>query len=166
MKRLPIAIVLTAGLIFSSCSKKSPEFVNSIPDDAIGVVSLHPMRLHTKSRINSLESIKERVKDEIWEQIIDNPLSTGLMLDEYTYIFMKMEENAPIIGVVSGMKDVEKFIATLKKIKDDIMDTAKEMEGYKYIQADEEGVIAWNEKQMVVLTSPDNDEFEDCTKSL
>jgi phosphoribosylanthranilate isomerase len=161
MKRLPIAIVLTAGLIFSSCSKKSPEFVNSIPDDAIGVVSLHPMQLHTKSQINSIESIKERVKDEIWEQIIDNPLSTGLMLDEYTYIFVKMEENAPIIGVVSGMKDVEKFIATLKKIKDGIMDTAKEMEGYKYIQADEEGVIAWNEKQMIVLTSPDNDEFEE-----
>ena len=74
---------------------------------------------------------------------------------------MKMEENAPVIGIISGMKDVEKFIATLTKVKDDIMDMAKEMEGYTYIQAEEEGIIAWNEKQMVVLTSPDNKEFEE-----
>ncbi len=161
MKRLPIVIVLTAGLIFSSCSKKSPEFVNSIPDDAIGVVSLHPMQLHTKSQINSFEAIKEKVKDEIWGQIIENPLSTGLMMDEYTYVFVKMEDEAPIIGVVSGMKDVEKFETTLEKIKDDIMDESKEMEGYTYIQPDKEGIIAWNDKQMIVLVSPDNDEFEE-----
>ena len=161
MKRLSIVIALAAGLILSSCSKKSPNFVNSIPDDAIGVVSLHPMQLHTKSQINSLEAIKERVKDEIWIQLLEDPLSTGLMLDEYTYVFAKMEENEPIIGVVSGMKDVEKFVSTLSKIKDHISEEFKEMEGYTYVQPDEEGVIAWNKEQMILLASPDNDEFEE-----
>ena len=71
MKRLPIFLVLAAGIILSSCSKKSPEFVNSIPDDAIAVASLHPMQLHTKSQINTFEAIKEKVKDEIWSQIIE-----------------------------------------------------------------------------------------------
>ncbi len=159
MRRLPILLVLAAGIIVSSCSKKSPEFVNSIPDDVIAVVSLHPMQLHTKSQINSFESIKERVKDEIWGQIIENPMSSGLMLNEYSYVFFKMEEDAPVIGVVAGMKDVEKFKTTLGKINENISDEFKEMEGYTYILPDEEGVIAWNEKQMVVLTSPHNDQF-------
>lgn len=161
MKKFPIAIVLTAGLILTSCGKKTPEFVNSIPDDAIGVVSIHPMQLHTKSKINTFEAIKEKVKDEVWSQIIEDPLSTGLMMDEYIYVFVKMEEHAPIIGVVAGMKDVEKFEATLAKIKDDIADEYKEAEGYTYIQPDKEAVLGWNDDQLIVLTSPDNDQFEE-----
>ena len=160
MKRYPIFIVLTVGLILTSCSKKSPEFVHSIPDDAIAVASLHPMQIHKKGRLNTLDALKERVKDEIWGQILEDPLSTGLMMDEYTYIFLKMEDKGPIIGVVSGMKDVAKFESTLDKIKEDIRTTFIEMDGYTYIQPDNEGVIAWNEKQMIVLASPDSEEFE------
>ncbi len=160
MKRLPIVISLAAGLILSSCSKKSPEYVNSIPDDAIAVASLHPMQIHKKGQLNTLEALKERVKDEIWGQILEDPLSTGLMMDEYTYIFLTMEDEGPIIGVVSGMKDVEKFESTLNKIKEDIRTTFIEMGGYTYIQPDNEGVIAWNEEQMIVLASPDSEEFE------
>ena len=161
MKRLPLLLVLAAGIILTSCSKKSPEFVNSIPDDAIAVVSLHPMQLHTKSQINTFEAIKEKVKDEIWGQIIDNPLSTGLLLNEYAYVFLRMEEEAPIIGVVSGIKDVGKFKSTLAKIDENISESFKEMEGYTYMQPDEEGVVAWNEEQMIVLVSPNNEEFEE-----
>ncbi len=161
MKRLPIFFVLATGIILSSCSKKSPEFVNSIPDDAIAVASLHPMKLHTKSQINTFEAIKEKVKDEIWSQIIENPLSTGLMLNEYAYVFLRMEEEAPVIGVVSGIKDVEKFKSTLSKIDENISEEFKEMDGYTYILRDDEGVVAWNEKQMIVLVSPGNEEFEE-----
>jgi len=146
--------------MLASCSKKSPEFVNSIPDDAIAVASLNPMQIHKKGQLNSLEGLKEKVKDEIWGQILENPLSTGLRMDEYLYIFLKMEEEGPIIGVVSGMKDVEKFESTVNKIKDDIDSMFTEMEGYTYIQPGQEGVIAWNEKQMILLASPDSEEFE------
>ena len=129
MKRLNIIFVITAGMILSSCSKKSPEFVNSIPDDVIAVVSLHPMQLHTKSKINTFEAIKEKVKDELWSQVLENPLSTGLMLDEYAYLFLRMEETAPVIGVVSGIKDVEKFKSTLSKMDENISEKFMEMEG-------------------------------------
>lgn len=161
MKRIPLLLVLAAGIILTSCSKKSPEFVNSIPDDAIAVVSLHPMQLHTKSQINTFEAIKEKVKDEIWGQILENPLSTGLLLNEYAYVFLKMEEEAPIIGVVGGIKDLDKFKSTLSKIDENISESFKEMDGYTYMQPDEEGVVAWNETQMIVLVSPDNEEFEE-----
>jgi len=161
MKKLSLLFVLAAGFILSSCSKKSPEFVNSIPDDAIAVASLHPMQLHTKSQINTLEKIKEKVKGEIWSQILEDPLSTGLMLDEYTYVFLKMEVGAPVIGVVSGIKDLEKFTSTLNRIDENISEEFTETDEYTYVQPDKEGVIAWNAKQMIVLASPDNDEFDD-----
>jgi len=160
MKRFFIVFVLATVLALSSCSKKSPEFVNSIPDDAIAVLSLHPMQIHTKSKINTFPTIKEKVKDEIWGQILENPLSTGLMMNQYAYVFVKMEEEAPIIGVVSGMKDVKKFETTLSKIKEGIADEFQNNEVYTWVQLDNEGIIAWNSKQMIVLTSPDNDEFE------
>lgn len=160
MKKLAIVFVWAAVLVLSSCSKKVPDFVNSIPDDAIAVVSMHPMQIHTKSQVNTFESIKEKVKGEIWGQILDNPLSTGLMMNEYAYVFVKMEEKAPIIGVVCGMKDVKKFEATLSKIKEGIAEEFVSNEVYTWIQPDREGIISWNEKQLIVLASPDNDEFE------
>jgi len=160
MKRLSLVFIWAALLALSSCSKKAPDFVHSIPDDAIAVVTLHPMRIHTKSQINSFASIKERVKDEIWEQILENPLSTGLMMNEYAYVFVKMEEEGPIIGVVAGMKDQKKFESTLSKIKEDITEEFETNEVYTWIQPDNKGIIAWNNKQMIVLASPDSDEFE------
>jgi len=161
MKRLSLLLVLATGIILSSCSKKSPQFVNSIPDDAIAVASLHPMQLHTKSQINTFENIKEKVKGEVWSQILEDPLSSGLMLDEYSYVFLRMEVGAPVIGVVSGMKDVEKFKSILNRIDENISSQFTEMEGYTYVQPDDKGVVAWNEKQIIVLASPDNDEFEE-----
>jgi hypothetical protein len=57
------------------------------------------------------------------------------------------------------MKDVEKFESTLSKIKEDIASEFESKEGYTYIQPDQEGIIAWNEEQMIVLASPDGREF-------
>ncbi|TFH27348.1 MAG: DUF4836 family protein [Bacteroidia bacterium] len=160
MKKLIFVLIVTAAFVVSSCSRKSPEFVHSIPDDAIAVVSLHPMQIHTKSKINTFESIKERVKDEIWGQILEDPLSTGLMMDEYAYVFVKMEDEAPIIGVVGGMKDVKKFENTLSKIDEDLRSQFQVNEIYSWIQPDKGGIIGWNEKQMIVLSSPGDEEFE------
>jgi hypothetical protein len=160
MKRFCIVFIWAALIVLSSCSKKTPEFAHSIPDDAIAVVSIHPMQMHTKSQINTFASIKEKVKDEIWKQILENPLSTGLMMNEYAFVFVRMEEDAPVIGVVSGMKDQKKFEATLSKIKEGISEEFETNEVYTWIQPDDKGIIAWNNKQMVVLGSPDHDEFE------
>jgi len=160
MKKLFFVLIVTTAFVLSSCSRKSPEFVHSIPDDAIAVVSLHPMQIHTKSKVNTFESIKERVKDEIWGQILEDPLSTGLMMDEYAYVFAKMEEEAIVIGVVSGMKDAKKFENTLSKIDEDLSSEFQVNEIYSWIQPDKGGIIGWNEEQMIVLGSPDSEELE------
>jgi len=160
MKNLSIIIALIAGLILTSCGRRVPDFVNSIPDDAVVVASLHPLRLHTKGQVNSLENLKNKLKNEVWGMILEDPLSSGLMMDEYLYVFVIMEEESPVIGVVSGMNDTDRFTATLEKIKDDIRSEFKEMEGYTYIQPDEQGIVSWNNKMMILLASPDAEEFE------
>jgi len=159
MKKLLIITVITAGILLTSCSKKTPAFVNSIPDDAVAVLTMHPMHLHTKGKLDSFESLKKKLQNEVWKQVLENPLSTGLMMDEYVYVFGKMEDEGVVIGVVSGMKDGKKFESTLSRIKEDIASEFQSREGYTYIQPDDEGIIAWNDEQMIVLASPDGKEF-------
>jgi len=144
-----------------SCSKKGPDFAGSIPDKAFAVVSMHPMDIHTKGKINTLDYLREKVEDEFLEQVLDDPMSTGLMLDAYMYIFARLEEEAPVIGVVSGVKDVEKLENTIGRIEEGISEQFTRLEKYTYIQPDDEGIIAWNEEKMVLLMSPDHDEFEE-----
>jgi hypothetical protein len=160
MKQLPIFTVILAGFFLAACTQKTPQFVNSIPDNVVAVVSLHPMQIHSKGKLNSFEALKEKAKDEVWSMILEDPLSSGLMLDEYTYLFAWIEKEAPVIGMVSGMKDMHKFESVLKKIDDDIPGKATELEGYKFIQPDPVGIIAWNEEQVIILGSPDKEEFE------
>ncbi|MFH0757300.1 MAG: DUF4836 family protein [Bacteroidota bacterium] len=161
MNRLLFIIAIIAGLSLASCSRNIPDYASSIPDNAVAVMTLHPMQIHTKGKLNSLESLKEKMSDEIWGQILEDPLSTGLMLDEYAYVFVKMEEEAPVIGFVAGMKDRTKFESIVDKIGHEIPDSTVIMEGYKYIRPDKAGIIAWNEKQLIILGSPDADEFDE-----
>jgi hypothetical protein len=58
------------------------------------------------------------------------------------------------------MKDQKKFEATLSKIKEGIAEEFESNEVYSWIQPDKQGIIAWNNKQMIALGSPDHDEFE------
>jgi hypothetical protein len=160
MKKLSIVFIWVAVLSLSSCSKKTPEFVHSIPDDAIAVVSLNPMQIHTKSKINTFASIKEKVKNEVWGAIIEDPLSTGLDVNEYAYVFFRMEDDGPIIGLTARMKDQKKFEATLTAIHEGIADEFQTNDVYTWVQPDKEGIIGWNNKQLIILASPDHDEFE------
>ena len=150
MKKLSIVFLWVAVLSLSSCSKKTPEFVHSIPDDAIAVVSLNPMDIHTKSKINTFTSIKEKVKDEVWGVILEDPLSTGLDVNEYAFVFFRMEDDKPIIGVTAGMKDQKKFEATLSRIHEGVTDEFETNDVYTWVQPDKQGIIAWNNKQMIM----------------
>jgi hypothetical protein len=159
MKRIALFFAIITGIFLTSCSKKTPEFVNSIPDDAIAVVSIQPMKVYTKGKLNSLSYLKEKVKDEVWGQILDNPLGTGLTLDEYVFLFATIEEETPVLGFVAGIRDRGKFEKILAKTEEDEKLDVTENEVYRFIRPDQEGIIAWNEKQVVILVSPD-EEYE------
>lgn len=151
-----ISAALILGL--SSCSKKSPDFVNSIPDDAVGVMALHPMQLHSKGKVASFESVRNMVKTEIWKQVLENPLSSGLMLNEYSFAWISMEESSPVIGMVCGMRDAGKFENMLKRVDADVAAAAESGEHYTKLLMEDHGLMAWNDERLVVLALPDDSE--------
>jgi hypothetical protein len=152
MKHVHFIAAIVVALMLASCSNKAPEFANSIPDNAVAVMTMHPMQIHSKGQISSFESLVERGKDEIYGMLLEDPMSSGLRMDEYSYLFVRMEEEAPVIGMISGMKDEEKFIAMLEKTNADIQSEFTTMETYTYVQPDEQGIIGWNAEQMIILT--------------
>ncbi|HDS06853.1 MAG TPA: DUF4836 family protein [Bacteroides sp.] len=160
MKTHLIIMMLAAGLFLTSCGKKAPDFVNSIPEDAVAVVSLHPMEIYRKGQLNTLQNLKEKVRGKVWEQVLEDPLSSGLQMDQYSFVFIRMKEEAPVIGVVTGMKDTEKFESLLKKIDEEVGEHFVKTDDYTYARPDKEGIIGWNKERMIVLATPDEDEFE------
>lgn len=160
MKNTATIILFASGLILASCSRKGPDHVNSIPDEAIAVMSIHPMQIHTKGKLSTFESLKKHAKGEVWEQILDDPMSTGIMMNEYVYLFAMIEEEAPVMGFVAALKDAGKFESTLGRVSEDMLEKVTQKEGFKYIDAEDDGILAWNEEKVVILASPDNDEFE------
>ncbi len=161
MKSIHLLATIVIAFTLASCSTKAPDFVNSIPDDAFAVVSLHPMQIHQKGRINSLQGLKKMAKDELWSMVLEDPTSTGLMMNEYSFLFVSIEDENPLIGMVSGLKNEDKFIELLKQIREGIEDDFQAKKGYTMVQPDEEGVVAWNDKQVILLLSPDRSDLEE-----
>ncbi len=160
MKKNPLLVILIAGLFAASCSNKSPVFVNTIPDNAFAVISMHPQQIFDKGQISSFERIKKEIRDEFLLNLIEHPTQSGLMLNEYSYVFVYFTEENPTIGFVAGMANEGDFKAVAEKIR--------EKEGGEFIEeegitmylgnddGDSEAALAWNKEQVVLLASPDN----------
>ncbi|MEZ5072656.1 MAG: DUF4836 family protein [Bacteroidales bacterium] len=159
MKKILFLLTIASGLLVASCSRKAPAFVNSIPEETIAVVSVHPMQIHSKGQLNTLEHLKQKVRDEVWSAVLNDPLSTGLDMNEYSFLFVFMEEGSPVIGVVSGMKNEDKFIALLEHGMEGIRDEFKTGEGFTYVQPETEGIVGWNDEQVIALAAPDPEEL-------
>ncbi|HDR68411.1 MAG TPA: DUF4836 family protein [Bacteroidaceae bacterium] len=157
MKKLSILAILLSGLIVFSCQKKTPDFVKSIPDDAFAVVSIHPMQIHKKGQLNTLENLKSKIKKEVLKQLIEDPLSSGLNLNEHAFVFVTLREESPEIGVVAGMSNVKKFESMLNSIDEGIEDNIVRKDKFKMVSPDHESVISWNDDQVIMLISPDKE---------
>jgi len=155
---VPIVPIITA-LLLASCSSKGPDLANSIPDDAVAVMTMHPMQVHSKGKINTFENLKQKLENEIYQQLIEDPTSSGLMLNQYLYVFMTMEEEGPVIGMVAGMKDKAKFEKSLNRIREGISAEFVENDVYTSISPDGEGMVAWNDRMAIILGSPDHDQL-------
>lgn len=155
MKKTIALLSVALLLALSSCSKQTPEFVHNIPDDAVAVISVHPMQVYTKGDISSFKSVRQMVATEIWTKVLDNPLSSGLMLNEYSFAFVRMQEDNPQIGLICGMRDSDKFESLIKKVEPELSKAIKDEKAYKWLEIEGHAAMAWNEKQLVVLGSLD-----------
>jgi len=157
MKKFPLLAILIAVLFAASCSKKSPEFVKTIPDNAFAVMSMHPQQIFDKGRINSFENIKKEIRDEFILSLIDHPAKSGLMLNEYSYVFVYFKDEAPIVGFVAGMASESNFESVLEKIKEEEGGEFIDNDGFTTYFPDDELVVAWNNEQALFLGAMDHE---------
>ncbi len=157
MKKLPLLVILIAGLLAASCSQKAPEFVKTIPDNAFVVMSMHPKQIFDKGQISSFESIKKEITDEFILNLIDHPTKSGIMLNEYSYAFVYFIEDNPVVGFVAGMADEGDFKAVIKKIQEKEEGEIIEKDGINLYYPDGEVSLSWNSEQVLFLTSTEDD---------
>ncbi|MFZ5940150.1 MAG: DUF4836 family protein [Bacteroidota bacterium] len=157
MKRIVLLTLIVSGIIMTSCTKKTAEFVNNIPDNAILVASIHPGQIYDKGGISSLESIKNSVDDEFARALIENPSKSGLMIDEYAFVFAYLYEDEPVFAVIAGVdnkSDLEKTIRTADKNNELTFGNG---EGFTYFMPEGDDVtLAWTD-EVLLFTA-----FENC----
>jgi hypothetical protein len=160
MKKIPHIIILIAAIFAASCSTKTPEIANSIPDDAFVVATFHPKKLYDKGQLATFEDVFSKIDNEVILGILKDPSKSGLAMDEYAYVFSYFEDDQIVIGASTIIKDSDQFASMLNELMD------LEGENLEIIQSDayslfapenEEGGMMWNEKQLIFLTTPDND---------
>ncbi|MCF8226495.1 MAG: DUF4836 family protein [Bacteroidales bacterium] len=162
MKRSPVIILTLLLLFIISCTKKVPEIANSIPDHAFIVVSVHPEMIFEKGQISSMDNLIKRMDNDILASVIKDPASSGIQLSEYLFMFIYFIDDEPLIGTTAVLKDPSKFHNMMEKLLEDEDVQIINHKGYSMITPDkDDAAMAWNEKQVMFLTSPDLEMSDD-----
>lgn len=161
MKKIPILVILIAALFAASCSKKSPDFVNTIPDNAFAIMSMHPQQIFDKGQINTFENMKKEIRDEFILNLLDHPEKSGLMLNEYSYVFVYFKDEAPMVGFVAGIANKEDFESVVEKIKEEEGGEFIDNEEFTLYFPDDEVAVAWNSDQVLFLGAMDHELSEE-----
>jgi hypothetical protein len=158
MKRIPVLIVLIAAIFAASCSKSTPDITNSIPDEAFLVASFHPQQLYEKGQINTLESITSKIDNEFVRSIMDDPLKSGVDMGEYAFLFVSFNGDDPQIGMTAVLKDEGKFNSMIEELIKDEDEKVIQVDGFSvFAYSDDEAGMAWNNEQVILLASPNED---------
>lgn len=153
MKKLHVLVILLAGLLAASCSKKTPEFVNTIPDNAFAVMSMHPKQIFDKGQISTFESIKKDIKDEFIRNLFDQPAESGILMTEYSYVFVYFIDDNPLICFVGGMANEGDFKKIVNKIQEEKGGEIVEKDGINLFYSDDDATLAWDSEQVLLIAS-------------
>ncbi len=155
MKKIPILLVVMALLLTASCSRKTSEIVKSIPDHASLVASLHPDQIYKKGQISSMESITDSISNEFIRSIAKDPLKSGIDLSEYIYFFAYFLDDEPVMGMTADLKNPDKFTRMIGELSKEKYQEIILHKGYNMvIPESNNGGVAWNEKQVILLLTP------------
>jgi hypothetical protein len=155
MKKFPFLLLISAALVIGSCSRKVPDFVGRIPDDAFLVVSMHPKKIFDKGQISSLDGLKKKIRKEVVRSLVEDPVSSGIMMDEYAYMFIYFKNEEPMGGVIAGLDNKGKFESTLKKLRENEPEFIQSGDFTMLIQEDNELMMAWDDEKVLFLSSPE-----------
>jgi hypothetical protein len=157
MKKIPLLIAVLALLVTASCSKKASEIVKSIPDHATLVASLHPEQIYKKGQIGSFESITESISNEFIRSILKDPVLSGIDMSDYIYFFAYFIDDEPVLGMTADLKSQGKFTGMIEELNKKNYQEVISHKGYNMIIPESsDGGIAWNEKQVILLMTPQN----------
>lgn len=180
MKRTSKLLVLVAlfGLVgFSSCNDAkidAKSTLNNVPEDASFLLSINPKQLMEKADFEAVKKMAfyKEMLSELEEgnekdliAIMNNPTESGIDLDRNANIFFapNPEDMEDLTGgIIFGIADADKLEAILKKSKDKV----QEGDGFKYINASNDGVIAWTETVGFAGTAGDEDNIEATLKGI
>lgn len=158
MKNIRLLSIILAAVIAASCSRKVPDTVHNIPDHAFLVASMNPKQIYEKGQVVTMENMIGKIDDPVMQRIAKDPAASGLDIGEYVFMFIYFMDDAPVLGTTAVMKDASKFTEMIRQLANEESLEIIEHKGYSMITpGSEKAAMAWNEKQMIFLASPQLD---------
>lgn len=168
-------LVVVFLLLTTVSCKKSEEHLRLVPESA-GVVLIYDVQeLSQKIKLNEFTGsnvyalLEEELQKEgkkgkdaakLFASMLETPEDFGVDLEKEVYMFFTAEEDdEAFIGYVMGI-DGEKFeenlLSKIEDISDEDIDIEEEDEIH-YIEIDEQAIVGWNDKMLLMLVVPDLD---------
>jgi hypothetical protein len=163
MKRF-LSLMGVAMLLLTSCSKKD-ENLKVIPKDAICVLSFDLKSLSEKADVKELQNLKSFQKlkadlkedggafGKLFEELIADPMSSGIDLRKNIYNFYLNENTDLLIGVSAVLQSDSKFKDFVGKVYQaggkavDI----ETVDGRKLVQIESNVLLSWDGNKALLL---------------
>ncbi len=154
MKKITLALTLLVTIMMASCSKKQSS--NLIPEDAVFVMRVDPMKTLDTAGASGKESklkkqLKKMVKDmggdkelrQKLEDIIDDPTASGIDFSEPFFFYAASVDNkVPELGVVGTVASQDDITELLEAADATVEDA--EQGGVKYFMPDSKSVFIFS----------------------
>lgn len=159
-----LSILLVLTVIFTSCLKR-PETESLLPINSTYVILAKPINLLDKigmteyEKTNSHKAIKSEILKRnskligLYNDIIMNPMSTGVSFKKTMAAFGFNEKKDFYSGLIIPLEDISKFETFIERfftLDNMIFDVNRES-NYSFLNAKSDYVVGWNEDHIVIL---------------
>ena len=156
---LSIAIL---SLVFASCSNKAPKESRLIPKEAVVVVSIDPETLKNKLQHGgiSIDSIwanafeKDSTSKEDQQKITNLRNAAGINWKEKIHFFtflQKENKKGNVYNLLFSLTDSAAFYKYVNDLKWEGKPAIEKKKEFDYLNISSDKILAWNNKNAVVL---------------
>ena len=137
---------------FSCCNRNNINVFEFIPENAVGIATVHPGNLIEKGKLNELSSFRDKLEgDSIFSAFIENPEISGIDLNNYSafFVFGESSQYISMISPVNDEKTLEKFINSLQEDMDIPFQYSKD-KGFNFACAGST-CLGWNNSVLISM---------------
>ncbi len=157
MRKSLFLLALAAVLFTTACSTRVPDTVNNIPDHAFMVLSMHPKKMYDKGDVGNMQHLINKFQKPVIRKVLKDPLSSGIELNDYAFVFIYFIDDEPMIGATMSINDPAKFSDVIAGLNEDENLDIIDHKGHSMIVDDDDAALAWDDKELVFLSSPGKD---------